>query len=226
MKAKQLIEENNRKRELLNPQNEKYYMDMLLYIRLQLTLSEQQSEEVLIEMLDHLLDGQQEGKSAQDIFGDDPKGYADEIIENLPKERKRKVFPFISGIVINIVSWFLMIRGVIILAASQFKSIPTTIYPFTALIEFAVTLGITLFGVWYIFRIIRQSLFQNKTNEKKNMLKVGLFAAFSMLIFMLINLLIPKFGPTFQFNWWSSVLVGGGIWAILSMLKKFEVGFN
>ena len=62
------------------PENEKYYSDMLIYIRLQLSLSEQQSEEVLMEMLDHLLDGQHEGKSAQDIFGADPKGYADEII--------------------------------------------------------------------------------------------------------------------------------------------------
>ena len=89
-------------------ENEKYYSDMLIYIRLQLALSEQQSEEVLMEMLDHLLDGQHEGKSAQDIFGDDPKRYADEIILNLPKEQKREVIPFILGIVIDLVSWMLM----------------------------------------------------------------------------------------------------------------------
>ena len=35
-----------------------------------------------MEMLDHLLDGQKEGKSAHDIFGDDPKRFADEIIQN------------------------------------------------------------------------------------------------------------------------------------------------
>ena len=52
MKAKQLIEENNRKRNLLNPENNHYYSDMLIYIRLNLSLSEQQSEEVLLEMLD------------------------------------------------------------------------------------------------------------------------------------------------------------------------------
>lgn len=109
MKAKQLIEENNRKREQLTPENEKYYSDMMIYIRLQLTLSEQQSEEVLMEMLDHLLDGQNEGKTARDIFGDDPKQYADEIIQNLPKEKKREVIPFISGLVLNLISWMLMI---------------------------------------------------------------------------------------------------------------------
>ncbi|WP_407638856.1 hypothetical protein [Bacillus niameyensis] len=33
--AKKLIEENNRKRELLTEENEKYYSDLMLYIRVQ-----------------------------------------------------------------------------------------------------------------------------------------------------------------------------------------------
>lgn len=68
MNVDMLIEENNRKRELLTPENEKYYDDMLIYIRLQWRLSEQQSEEVLMEILDHLLHGQEEGKTAKDMF--------------------------------------------------------------------------------------------------------------------------------------------------------------
>lgn len=94
MGVKKLIEENNRKRAMLTKENEKFYSDMLLYIRLQLSLSEQQSEEVLMEMLDHLLDGQEEGKTARDIFGPDPKTYADEIIAQLPREDMRSVFLF------------------------------------------------------------------------------------------------------------------------------------
>ena len=177
MKSKQLIEENNRKREQLSPQNDKYYSDMLIYIRLQLSLSEQQSEEVLMEMLDHLLDGQHEGKSAQDIFGDDPKRYADEIILNLPKEQKREVIPFILRIVIDLVSWMLMIRGVVILVISQFNigNVSTSVYLFPTLFIFAFILGSITFGVWYIFRIIKQSLFKEKANEKKNIVKAGTF---------------------------------------------------
>ena len=45
--AKFLIEENNRKRKLLTKDNEAFYDDLLIYIRLQMSLSEQQSEEVL-----------------------------------------------------------------------------------------------------------------------------------------------------------------------------------
>ena len=62
MDAKLLIEENNKKRKLLTKENEAYYDDLLVYIRLQLTLSEQQSEEVLMEMLDHLIEGQMKEK--------------------------------------------------------------------------------------------------------------------------------------------------------------------
>ena len=132
-----------------------------------------------MEMLDHLLDGQHEGKSAQDIFGDDPKRYADEIILNLPKEQKREVIPFIMRIVIDLVSWMLMIRGVVILVFSQFNigNVSTSVYLFSTLFIFAFILGSITFGVWYIFRIIKQSLFKEKANEKKNIVKAGLFGA-------------------------------------------------
>ena len=99
MDAKLLIEENNKKRKLLTKENEAYYDDLLVYIRLQFTLSEQQSEEVLMEMLDHLIEGQKEGKTAKDIFGDDPLTFTDEIIEQLPKEKMRNMVPFVGGII-------------------------------------------------------------------------------------------------------------------------------
>jgi uncharacterized membrane-anchored protein len=220
MKAKQLIEENNRKRELLNSKNQQYYSDMLIYIRLQLSLSEQQSEEVLMEMLDHLLDGQNDGKTAKEIFGDDAKRYADEIIEHLPKEQKREVIPFILGIGLNLISLLLMIRGLIILIISQFKTVDTTVYPFSTLIRFAVLTGFITFGVWYFFRIIKQSLFHEKANEKKNMVKIGLFAALSMGVFIIISKFTPDFGPNFPFTWWASLVTGGVLWIILFVVKK------
>lgn len=97
IEAKQLIEINNRKRSELTPENEKYYSDFLIYIRLQLFLSEQQSEEVLMEILDHLIEGQNDGKTAKLIFGNNPKEFADEIIRQIPNENKKKMGRLISG---------------------------------------------------------------------------------------------------------------------------------
>ena len=47
-----------------------------------------------MEMLEHLIEGQYDGKTARDIFGNDPKGYADEIISQLPPEEKRDLVKF------------------------------------------------------------------------------------------------------------------------------------
>ena len=61
MKAKDLIELNNEKRKLLTTENETAYSDMLIYIRLA-KVPEYHAEELLIEILDHLIEAQQEEK--------------------------------------------------------------------------------------------------------------------------------------------------------------------
>jgi uncharacterized membrane-anchored protein len=222
MKAKQLIEENNRKREMLTEENEKYYNDMLIYIRLQLTLSEQQSEEVLMELLDHLLEAQNEGKTAKDIFGTNPKLYADDIIENLPKENKRNVVPFVSGLVLNVVSYMLIIRSIVILVGSQFKEINTAVYPVTSLITLVVILSSISFGVWYIFKIIKDSLFLENPNNKKDMVKAGIFGSVSMGLIIAVTMLMPEVGPSFQLSWWASLILGAVVWVTGIGVKKIE----
>ena len=61
MEAKDLIELNNEKRKLLTTENENTYSDMLIYIRLA-KVPEYHAEELLIEILDHLIEGRQEEK--------------------------------------------------------------------------------------------------------------------------------------------------------------------
>ncbi|GIN20968.1 MAG TPA: DUF1129 domain-containing protein [Bacillus bacterium] len=220
MNTKILIEENNRKRELLTPENEAYYSDLLIYIRLQLTLSEQQSEEILIEMLDHLLDGQKEGKTANDIFGDDPKAFADEIIEQLPKEDKREVIPFIAGIACNIVSWVLIIRGILLLILSQFTEVKTEINLF---VTGVVSLGIACFislTIWFILRLINNSLFTKNRNTKKNMLKAGVTGAAGMGAVLILVKFTPEIGPSLDFQWWASLIGGAILWLIIYVEKK------
>ncbi|GIN92528.1 hypothetical protein J6TS1_33010 [Siminovitchia terrae] len=220
MDAEKLIEENNRKRELLTPGNEAYYSDLLIYIRLQFTLSEQQSEEILMEILDHLLDGQEEGKTAKDIFGDDPKGFADEIIEQLPKEKKRAAIPFVAGIVGNIVSWVLIIRGILILVLSQFLEVKTEVNLFvTGVVSFGIACFVSL-TIWLILRLINNSLFKEKRNTKRNMLKAGITGAAGMGAVLLLAKFTPEIGPSLDFPWWASLIGGAILWLIIYVEKK------
>ncbi|MEK3889156.1 DUF1129 family protein [Bacillus sp. FSL K6-3431] len=220
MHAKQLIEENNHKRDLLTLDNKSFYSDILLYIRLQLSLSEQQSEEILMEMLDHLLDGQKEGKTAKDIFGPDPKAYADEIIAQLPKEKMRAIIPFVTGIIFDIVSWLLIFRGIALLVISQFKEVETTIYPIMVTIIAVVVLSLVLLAVWFVFRMIKNTLFKEKSSVKKDSLKIGLFAAILMAVVMGLTIFIPDKGPSFNFTWWASIVVGCILWLITYFIKR------
>ncbi|WP_339288736.1 DUF1129 family protein [Ureibacillus sp. FSL K6-0786] len=75
--VKELIRQNNEKRKQLTPENQQYYENLLVYIRANLSRNERATEEVLLEMLEHLLEAQKEGKTASEVFGKNPKDLAD-----------------------------------------------------------------------------------------------------------------------------------------------------
>ncbi|MDF1508461.1 DUF1129 family protein [Robertmurraya sp. DFI.2.37] len=222
MNVKALIEENNRKRELLTPENEAYYSDLLIYIRLKFRLSEQHTEEVLMELLDHLLEGQRIGKTGKDIFGDDLKGYADEIIEQLPKSKKRELFPFIGGIIANIIGWVLIIRGFLFLILSPFTEVNSTVYPVTVIVVAFVIAAFVTVTIMYIIKSIEGTLFKEKQSKWKEMIKVGLTGAIGMASILLIVKFLPKIGPSFEFSWWASLLTGFVILASIYVYKQMK----
>jgi hypothetical protein len=59
MTAEEMIQVNNERRKQLNEENRKYYENMLVYLRLS-SIPEKKTEELLLEMLDHLLIAQEE----------------------------------------------------------------------------------------------------------------------------------------------------------------------
>ncbi|BCD25100.1 hypothetical protein BC30090_3997 [Bacillus cereus] len=81
MTEKEMVQLNNEKRKLLTAENEAAYGDMLIYLRLT-SVPQKQMEELLLEILDHLLEAQEDGKTAHDIFGEDLKAYCDELIKS------------------------------------------------------------------------------------------------------------------------------------------------
>ncbi|MCZ8538835.1 DUF1129 family protein [Psychrobacillus psychrodurans] len=221
MKASELIEQNNQKRALLTEGNEKYYTNLLLYIRTKLTLSEQQSEEVLMEMLDHLIEGQQEGKTAKEIFGNDPKGYADEIVSQLPRENKRNSFIFMGEIAVNIIGWFLIMRSIIIPIIGGEAS--EKVYVISSLLLIILIMIMTAFGVKMIFGLISQSSFDDKATDKKMMFKAGLYGAGGFLIIAIISFFVKEVGPSFTLPWQISFGIGSLLLLVSWLIKKSRI---
>lgn len=218
MKTSELIEQNNVKRSLLTEENEKYYTNLLIYIRSKLTLSEQQSEEILMEMLDHLTEGQQEGKTAKEIFGNDPKGYADEIIKHLPRENKRNSLLFISEIALNIVGWFFIMRSIIIPIIGGEN--PEKVYIISSLLLILIIVIMTALGVKMIFGLINQKSFDENTTETKVMIKAGLYGASGFLIIAIFSFLVNQIGPSFILPWQVSLGIGSLLILISWLIKK------
>lgn len=221
IEAKQLIELNNRRRTELTSENEKYYSDFLAYIRLQLFLSEQQSEEILMEILDHLIEGQNEGKTAREIFGDDPKAFADELIEQIPKENKQNLVRFFSSIVLGLVSYFFMIRGVVILLIGFFKHVDIVVYPVKSAVVSLLIITISLASIGPIFKTITRSLFSEKKNEIVDSMKAGLIGMAGMGIILVASQFFPEIGPKFNFPWYASLITGGLVWGASRLLKNW-----
>lgn len=220
LKASELIEQNNQKRALLTEENEKYYTNLLLYIRTKLTLSEQQSEEVLMEMLGHLIEGQQDGKTAKEIFGNNPKEYADEIVSHLPRENKRNSFILISEIALNILGWFLIMRSIIIPIIGGETS--EKVYVISSLLLILLIMGMTALGVKMIFGLINQTSFDENATDKKMMIKAGLYGAGGFLVIAIISFFVKEIGPSFTLPWQISLGLGSLLLLISWLTKKFR----
>lgn len=85
MKTSELIKANATLQESLTKENNEYYGNLVIYVRvMSLFRDEKKSEELLLEVLQDILDAQNQGISAEHYFGKNPKNFADEIIKQLP----------------------------------------------------------------------------------------------------------------------------------------------
>src|SRR5699024_2812258 len=221
MNTKELIALNNEMRTKLSEKNEAYYSKILIYVRLKLQLSEHQSEEILMEILNHLIEAQAEGKTAQDVFGKDPIHYAEDLIEQLPNERKRNIFWFFTGIAVNIVGYVLIIRGVLLLLLGNFTEVNYNLPLVTISIIVLLIVLFIISVVSFIFRRARRSLI-NDSSTFKDSLFAGVYAAVNMGVFLLIIYTLPELGWTIHLSAWTSILIGTIIWGSIFIIKKME----
>ncbi|MDY7220900.1 DUF1129 family protein [Halalkalibacterium halodurans] len=170
MNADDLIKDNNEKRKLLTEENLKVYEDLLLYIRLAHSKSEQETEELLTELLDHLLEAQAKGKSAKAVFGDNPKQYADEIIGEIPKMVTKERFDLFAYGLSMFFATVLVFSGIYRMFryyVFQVGEAVSEVYVGTALITTIASIVIAWMFVFVVFQYFRWSCFRtiNKVFE-------------------------------------------------------------
>jgi DNA-binding ferritin-like protein (Dps family) len=149
--AKEMIELNNVRREELNKENKKYYEDMLLYIRTS-DVAEQEGEELLLEILEHLLEAQENGQTAEEVFGDRPKEYCDELLRDLPKEPAGQKLWMYFYITVSGMFWYFLVDGIFSLFMPPEKGLPLT----------PIIVSIVFFGsvVLLLFKLMKWTTFK------------------------------------------------------------------
>ncbi|WP_245976821.1 DUF1129 family protein [Oceanobacillus arenosus] len=209
---------------MLNEENLAYYEDMLIYIRLNANKSEQQTEEVLFELLEHLLHSQTEGKTAKDVFGDDLKSYCDEVIEEIPGELTNNTVKYLSFIVIQFLAIISLCHGIIGFAIHYFFDLGESSMTFQLGSGIVVIVGYLILLYLFIKTILRwikgTSFKKKKTKTWVEFLQVWIISMVFIGLFILFPIAVPSFGKTINLPIITFAGVGIVLYIISFILNK------
>ncbi|NQX47678.1 DUF1129 family protein [Paenibacillus tritici] len=158
---------------MLNEKNKSLLNEMRFYIQSHFSVSDTKASEILMELEDHLLTAQQEGKSFEQVFGQDPKSFCNEIIQELPATSKWEQIKIIAPIVPLLLMWRFLYGFSGELTISLYENI---VY---------LVLSLALFYVLFI--ILRAGSFSSKRNSFWMMYGLGTFVLLVYVGFFLLS---------------------------------------
>lgn len=156
---KKLIKQNNDLQKKLEVENNAYYEKLVGYMRTGSWFHDKiDLEELLLEILQDILSAQEEGVSAENFFGSEPKKMADELLSRLDMKwtEGAKIF----GIVFSINAIIVSFSGLVF--PDQGINLLTLI----------LTFFIHLIGIAAIFKSFRHSIYSKKENSDRSFLMV------------------------------------------------------
>lgn len=224
MNAQDMIELNNKKRELLTSENEAAYGDMLVYLRIS-NVPEQQMEELLLEILDHLIEAQAENKNAYDIFGDNLQSYCDELISALPTQTKLEKASLIGFSISLLLAIQFGINAIISFFMFFFEKNNTLSSPPFSILGTTLSVSIIILGILFILYLLKRYSFNQKMNWKRRILFGFAFATpFCSAVFL--NIYFQK-QPylIYHLNFWQNALIAILFFILYKLLYKNQI-FN
>ncbi|PGU45472.1 DUF1048 domain-containing protein [Bacillus cereus] len=219
MKAKDMVELNNKKRGLLTPENEAAYGDMLVYLRIS-NVPEQQMEELLLEILDHLIEAQAENKNAYDIFGDDLQSYCDELISALPAQTKLEKTSLIGFVISLLLAIQFGMDALASLFIFLFEKDTDIISPPFSIPGTTLSISLIILGILLILHLLKRYSFNKKINWKRRIL-FGLAFATPFCSAIFVNIYFRK-QPYFLYHltFWQNALIAILFFVLYKLLYK------
>ncbi|GGI39321.1 DUF1129 family protein [Mammaliicoccus stepanovicii] len=210
-----LIQENNLKRKQLNEEDLQVYEDFLLYIRTDLRVNEYDSEVILNDVLDHLLEATSHGMSAIEFFGHDVKAHADEILQELPNESNKAIM----NMVLLGVSFFYFVYFAASGIAGIFTEYKTSILSLVSMLIIVPIGGV--FIIKTLFSIIQNHIFDHsKYKNIKEMAYSGIVVGvIPALLIILPNVLFKDMTQVY-IPWWVYLILSIGCYLLYRTIKS------
>ncbi len=219
MKVKDMIELNNKKRELLTSENEAAYGDMLVYLRLS-NVPEQQMEELLLEILDHLIEAQVENKNAYDIFGDDLQSYCDELISALPPQTRLEKTSLIGFVISLLLAIQFGMDAIVSLFIFLFEKNSKIMSPPFSILGTTLSISLIILGILFILYLLKRYSFDQKMNWKRKIL-FGFAFAIPFCSAVFLNIYFKK-QPylIYHLTFWQNALLAISFYVLYKLLYK------
>lgn len=214
--VKEIIKQNDEKRKILTPENEGYYENLLIFIRANAFRNERATEEVLLEMLDHLIEGQKDGKSAEDIFGKNPQRLAEEIIQSLPKESIKDIVDFGIEIAFTLFGWYLVVWGSLPLIQQQNQ----TVHLGSLAVSAILLVGSLVILLYTVFAVVRKSTFSDQKKKRRTIWLFSILGAVLLVAAFLLNFIVTPFGPVIEVAYYTGFGLGCFLLLATYILKK------
>lgn len=213
MKSAMYFEETQALMQTFSQEDQAYFQDLWDYFNFAGFLYEEKAlrEQVYNLALDFSQAGA-DGLTAKDYFGLDPKGMADQIIENMPKESTRSVLKY-GAIFSGIVIFYRLLSD---FASQAVLVLKPLVY---------LTDGILgLLAVGLLFYLLRRLIFAEEKSKKAIYVAVVLILG----IYFITEIVGVRFLPAFAWltvpNPWDTLLMTGASGALILWQWKEEIG--
>ncbi len=213
MKSAMYFEETQALMQTFSQEDQAYFQDLWDYFNFAGFLYEEKAlrEQVYNLALDFSQAGA-DGLTAKDYFGLDPKGMADQIIENMPKESTRSVLKY-GAIISGIVIFYRLLSDF----ASQAVLVLKPLVYLTDII-----LGLLAVGI--IFYLLRRLIFAEEKAKKE------IYVAFVLVLgfYFVSEIVGVRFLPALAWfvvpSPWDTLLMTGASGALILWQWKEELG--
>ncbi|PFI52117.1 hypothetical protein COI73_02565 [Bacillus cereus] len=196
----------------ISKEGEKFLIDTKVYL-ITKGIKEEDVDAFLEDAEFHLIEGEKEGKTVSDIFGDLPKEYAEELAKEMEKDKGGSI-KSILGMIIGIGGYWLLTN--ILFGSPNHEFTLTNVQ----LIGYPIVLMITIVGTIFAFKM---SSFKSKIKEFSIIYVAALLPILLLVLLMFMN---KWYGtPVLQLTTMQSYILAGIVLLVLLIGEAYILGW-